>query len=88
MAPSFCALNNCSNHYQKGKNVYIKQVKSLKFIKKDTDEYNHQVILQKCILSYRDSNNKHDSILSQIHRGQCGICERHFKDSDILICKL
>ena len=42
---------------------------------------------RKFVLAYRDPKSKEDKILSQIHRSQCGICERHFKPSDFKICK-
>jgi len=87
MAPSFCAINNCGSSHKKKGNIFIKQIKSLKFFKKGTDEYKQQEELQKCILSFRDPKSKEDGILSQIHRGNCGICEKHFKASDIVISK-
>ena len=87
MGPKICAVNGCSTQYKKGQNIFIKSLKSLKFIKKGTEEYNHRDLLLKFILSYRDSTSKDDTINSQIHRGQCGICERHFKDTDFVICK-
>ena len=43
--------------------------------------------LQKFVLAYRDPKSKEEKILSQIHRSQCGICERHFKPSVFKICK-
>ena len=86
MPPNSCAFPGCNSYYKKGK-VYIKLIKSLKFLKKGGKEYIHQKALQDVILSYRDSSHKLDNILSQIHRGQCGICERHFKANDIIVCK-
>ena len=85
MGPKMCAVVRCSTRYVKGKNIFIKQIRSLKFIKKETEEYNHQESLLKFILSHRESTSKHDSITAQIHRGQCGICEKHFKDSNFVI---
>jgi len=86
MAPTNCALPGCNAQFKRDK-VFIKVIKSLKFIKKGTEEYCQQEALQKCVLSYRDPNSKEDKILSQIHRSQCGICERHFKQSDFDVGK-
>ena len=82
-----CAVVGCSTRYVKGKNIFIKEIRSLKFIKKGTEEYNHQESLLKFILLHRESTSKHDSISAPIHRGQCGICEKHFVDSGFVICE-
>ena len=87
MAPSNCAVPGCSTSYKNEKNVYIKQVMSLKFLKKNSPEYKHQKLLQKFLLRYRDGKSKEDVIISQIHRGQCGICDKHFTITDFDISK-
>ena len=86
MSPTNCALPGCNAEFKRHK-VYIKPLKNLKFIQQGTEEYEHQEALQKFVLAYRDPKSKEDKILSQIHRSQCGICERHFKPSDFKICK-
>ena len=57
---------------------FILNLSKTKFIKQGAEECEHQEALQKFVLAYRDPKSKEDKILSQIHRSQCGICERHF----------
>ena len=84
MAPFFCAIPGCSTRYKKGSNSYIVTVKNVKFLAKDTDEYIHHENLRKVILSFRNPQSKSDGILSQLHRENSGICERHFKEEDFV----
>ena len=87
MAPCNCAVPGCFTSYKKGEKVYLKQIKSLTFLKKDSPEYKHQELLQQFILRYRDGKSKEDAILARIHRGQCDICDKHFTTADFDIRK-
>ena len=83
MAPSFCSIPRCSSRHKKGCNIFIAMVRNINFLPKDSDKYRHHESLQKVILKYHDPL----SSKAQLHKDQCGICEKHFKPEDIIVGK-